>query len=194
MTPKEQFLILVNNDCISKSDAIILLEGDGFNRYKKAIQLYKEGLSDLLVFSGGIVNYEYGSIPYSEIYPLLIDEGIPEYAIVHEKKSQNTREQAIEIIKLAKNKNWKKLLLVASHYHQYRAYLTFLKVIFDSQSEIILYNAPVTNLKWFEETNWGKRFELLEQEFQRIDNYSRKGHLATYYEAIKYQKWKEKQV
>ena len=39
----------------------------------------------------------------------------------------------------------------------------------------------------------GVRFERLEQEFIRIQKYSQLGHLATYGEAIDYQKWKELQ-
>ena len=36
----ERFIALVDNDGILESDAIVLLEGDGFNRYKKAADLY----------------------------------------------------------------------------------------------------------------------------------------------------------
>lgn len=193
MDLRDKFIILVDNDCIKQSDAIILLEGDGFNRLSKAVELYQLGLSNIIVFSGGVTNYEYGSIPFSEVYPLIIKEGIPCEAIIHENKSRNTREQAIEVIKLAKGYKWNKLILVASHYHQYRAYLTFLKEIIESADNIMLYNAPVNNLKWFEETDWGNRFNLLEKEFARIEKYSQLGHLATFIEAIEYQKWKEQQ-
>jgi len=194
MNLREKFIILVDNDCIKKSDAIILLEGDGVNRCTKAIQLFKQGFSETIVFSGEIVDHTYGSFPFPIIYPILINAGIPNEAIIHENKSLNTREQAIEVIKIAKLNGWKKLLLVASHYHQYRAYLTFLKEINTTKSKILLYNAPADNLAWFEETGWGKRYDLLEQEFLRIEKYSQLGHLANYNEAIEYQKWKEQQV
>lgn len=194
MNQREKFIILVDNDCIKKSDAIILLEGDGLNRCSKAIELYKQGFSEIIVFSGGIDNPSYGSIPYSEIVPILVKSGIPPHAIIHEKKSLNTREQAIEVIKLATNRGWKKLLLVASNYHQYRAYLTFLKEVNETKSDILLYNAPSENLNWFEETEWGQRFDLLDQEFLRIEKYNELGHLATFNDAIEYQKWKEQQV
>lgn len=190
----EKFIVLVDNDCIKKSDAIILLEGDGINRCKKAIELYKLGFAEILVFSGGITDFNYGSIPFSLIYPELINAGIPPTAIYHESKSQNTKEQATQIIKMARENSWKKLILIASHYHQYRAYLTFLHEILNSNRDIIIYNSPAKELKWFEETGWGKRFDLLDAEFERIEKYTKLFHLGTYNEAIEYQKWKERQL
>jgi len=194
MKLREKLIVLVDNDCIKKADAIILLEGDGLNRYHKAVDLYQAGFADKIVFSGGITNQAYGSIPFSIIYPELINKGIPSTSIIHESTSQNTREQAIEVINLAKLNGWNKLILVASHYHQYRAYLTFLKEILDTNSNILLYNAPAVDLKWFEETGWGKRFDLLEDEFDRIEKYTELSHLVSYNEVIEYQKWKEQQA
>jgi len=194
MNLREKLIILVDNDCIKKSDAIILLEGDGLNRIPKAVELFQSGFADNIVFSGGITNLAYGSFPFSMAYPELIHAGIPPEAIIHESNSQNTREQAIEVIKLANLKGWEKLILVASHYHQYRAYLTFLKEILDTKNNILLYNAPAKDLKWFEETVWGERIDLLDYEFDRIEKYAELSHLASFNEAIDYQKWKEQQA
>nr|WP_294794079.1 YdcF family protein [uncultured Mucilaginibacter sp.] len=195
MTSREKFIALVDNDCLKKSDAIVLLEGDGLNRYRKAVDLYKNKLAGKIIFSGGITNYEYGSYPLSDILPSIIEEGIPHEDIIHESVSKNTREQAVEVVNFAKNNSWaRKLILVATHEHQYRAYLTFLRAVIDSKLDIVLYNSPVRNLMWFSETGWGRRIDRLEQEFDRIEKYSELGHLATFEEAIAYQQWKEEQV
>ena len=194
MTNKEKFIALVDNDFTKVSDAIILLEGDGLNRYQHAIDLYNEGAARCIVFSGGITNYEYGSYPFEDILPYILKSGFPLDKLIHEDRSLNTKEQAHEIVKLAKTNNWNRLILVASHEHQYRAYLTFLKEILVSESPLILYNSPVRNLKWFEETGWGIRFNRLESEFEKISKYGALGHLATFEEAISYQKWKEEQI
>ena len=37
MTERERFIAVVDNDILRSSDAIILLEGDGLNRYRKAM-------------------------------------------------------------------------------------------------------------------------------------------------------------
>ncbi|SEW15367.1 MULTISPECIES: YdcF family protein [unclassified Prevotella] len=194
ITDREKILAIVDNDCLTPSDAIILLEGDGFDRFRQAVSLYKQGMASKIVFSGNIVDYDYGSYPFSEILPLMLKEGMPEQDIIHEDKSLNTREQAVEVVRMAQEYGWKKLILVASHEHQYRAYLTFLREVLDTKSGITLYNAPARNLKWFEDKGWGTRFNRLQAEIDRIERYSAMGHLATAEEVIDYQKWKETQL
>lgn len=191
ITDREKIIAIVDNDCLTKSDVAILLEGDGFFRFQKAIDLYHDGLVRKIVFSGNIVDKDYGSFPFDEIKPYLVNGGVPEEDIIHENKSLNTREQAVEVVKMALGFGWKKLALVASHEHQYRAYLTFLRVILDTKSDLILYNTPARNLPWFIDSGWGLRFDRLASEFERIEKYSACGHLANVKEVVEYQKWKE---
>ena len=194
ITEREKILAIVDNDCLSVSDAIILLEGDGFDRFRKAVSLYKQGQAPKIVFSGNITDYDYGSYPFAEVLPRMLEAGVPEEDIIHEDKSLNTREQAVEVVRMAQERGWKKLILVASHEHQYRAYLTFLREVLDSKSGIMLYNAPARNLDWFVDKGWGTRFERLEAEILRIEKYSEMGHLANAQEVIEYQQWKEAQL
>lgn len=193
MTDKEKCIAIIDNDTLQKSDAIVLLEGDGLYRYQKAVSLYNQGWAKKIIFSGGITDYEYGSFPFSDVLPHILATGIPGDDIIHESKSLNTKEQATEVLRIAKNNNWKKLILVASHEHQYRAYLTFLRQVLDQDDNLILFNSPARNLGWFNDSGWGIRFERLELEFERIDRYSDLGHLATFKEVMDYQKWKEQQ-
>ena len=191
ITDREKIMAIVDNDCLTKSDAAVLLEGDGFFRFNKAVDLYKQELVSKIIFSGNIIDRDYGSFPYEEIKPYILEAGVPEEDLIHEDKSQHTRQQAIEVVKLSMKMGWKKLALVASHEHQYRAYLTFLREVLDTKSGIILYNAPARNLNWFIDSGWGVRFDRLSAEFERIEKYSLLGHLATADEVIEYQKMKE---
>ena len=191
ITDREIILAIVDNDCLKPSDAIILLEGDGFYRFQKAVDLYKRGLGKKIVFSGAIVQKEYGSYPFEEVKPFILHAGVPEEDLIHEDKSLQTQQQAVEVVKMAMENGWKRLALVASHEHQYRAYLTFLRQVLDSKSGIILYNAPVRNLDWFVDSGWGMRFDRLKAEIERIEKYSAFGHLANAQEVVEYQKWKE---
>ena len=191
ITEREIILAIVDNDCLTQSDAAILLEGDGFFRFQKAVDLYKKGIVSRIVFSGNIIDKDYGSFPYEEVAPFILNQGVSPKDLIHEDKSLHTRQQALEVIQMAMEKGWKKLALVASHEHQYRAYLTFLRVVLDTNSGIILYNAPVRNLNWFVDSGWGMRFDRLKSEFERIEKYSAMGHLASAKEVVDYQKWKE---
>ncbi len=191
ITDREKIIAIVDNDCLTKSDAAILLEGDGFFRVQKAVELYKKGMVGKIVFSGNIVDKGYGSFPYSEICPYILSAGVPDSALIHEDKSLNTKEQAEEVVKMSLDKGWNKLALVASHEHQYRAYLTFLRVVLDTNSGIILFNAPSRNLNWFVDSGWGMRIDRLTDEIEKIEKYSELGHLANVDEVIEYQKWKE---
>ena len=193
ITDREIIMAIVDNDCLKPSDAIILLEGDGFHRFQKAVDLYKKGLGKKIVFSGAIVQKEYGSFPFEEVKPFILKAGVPEEDLIHENKSLQTQQQAVEVVKMAMENGWKRLALVASHEHQYRAYLTFLRQVLDTKSGIILYNAPVRNLDWFVDSGWGMRFDRLKAEIERIEKYSAFGHLANAQEVVEYQKWKEKQ-
>lgn len=191
ITDREKIIAIVDNDCFTKSDAAILLEGDGMFRFRKAVELYQRGKVSKIVFSGNIIDRDYGSYPFDEIKPYILKEGVPEEDLIHEDVSLNTRQQAVEVVKMAVERGWKKLALVASHDHQYRAYLTFLKEVLDTNSGLILYNTPVRNLNWFVDSGWGMRFDRLVGEFDRIEKYSAMGHLASADEVIEYQKWKE---
>jgi uncharacterized SAM-binding protein YcdF (DUF218 family) len=194
LTEREIFSILICGDKLKHSDAIVVLEGDGFSRVRKAINLFHEELADVIVLSGGIDNEPAGSFHVKKLSPLFIREGIPEKSIIIEDVSLNTRDQAIQVIRIANEKGWKRIILVASHYHQFRAYLTFLKVILGNDFKIELINAPATDLNWFEDTEWGNRYDLLQDEFEKIEEYGKMGHIASFEQAIEYQKWKEKQV
>jgi uncharacterized SAM-binding protein YcdF (DUF218 family) len=194
LSEREKFISIIDNDILMQSDAIILLEGDGFNRFQHAVDLYNGKMAPLIVFSGGITDYEYGSYPLTDILPHILATGVPCENIIHENNSLNTKEQAYEVLKIAHKNNWRKLILVASHEHQFRAYLTFLRQIIDLKNNIVLFNSPSRNLGWFNDLGWGIRFERIDKEFERINEYLLKGHLATFKEAIDYQRWKEQQV
>ncbi len=191
ITDREIIMAIVDNDCLTPSDAIILLEGDGYHRFQKAVDLYKQGKGKKIIFSGNIIDKDYGSFPYEEVAPFILEQDIPKEDLIHENVSLHTRQQAVEVVKMAMEQGWKTLALVASHEHQYRAYLTFLREVIDTKSGIILYNAPVRNLNWFVDSGWGERFDRLKAEFDRIEKYSLLGHLANAQEVIEYQKWKE---
>jgi hypothetical protein len=190
MTDRELFLVLCFNQKIIKANAVVLLEGDGFSRLKKACSLINEGWSNTLVFSGGADNPAYGSYTYHQCLPLIIDGGVKKEQIIWESESKHTREQAENVVQICIEKEWSKIILVATHFHQPRAFLTFLKVLEEKKSErtIDIINASAY-ADWMEETTWGKRIDLLDVEFEKIETYKQSGHISDYKTAIDYFKW-----
>lgn len=193
MTDREKFIVLLDCDSPQKSDAIVLLEGDGFARYKKAVSLYKEDVAPIICFSGNYDDEKSGAYSFDKIKPLILGYGIPKAHLMHESASKNTYEQAIEIVKIAKEKNWNRITLVASHYHSYRAFLTFLRVIKKEMPNLLMDMASVKDQDWFEENTWGRRIDLLEKEFEKIDLYQKKDNVASFAEGVEYLVWKYQQ-
>lgn len=194
MTEREAFIALLDTEEPQKGDAIILLEGDGFSRYKKAVSLYKSRIAPLICFSGGFDDEQSGAFTYEKVKPLILEAGVPESDLVLEGTSKNTYEQAVEIMLLAHQKKWKRIVLVASHYHSYRAFLTFLCVLKQKMPELIMDMAAVKELDWYEETAWGKRIDLLASELDKIDVYIKKNNVASYAEGLEYLKWKNQKL
>lgn len=190
MTNKEKFIVLLDNEQVQRSDVIVLLEGDGLARYKKAATLYNNGLAPKVCFSGNFDDAKSGAYVFEVIKPLLIKEGVREEDLLYENKSRNTYEQAVEIMKMAQVYKWKRITIVASHYHTYRAFLTFLRQQRIMKPDLFMDVASVNDLDWYEETGYGSRIELLRAEFDKIGIYQEKGHVSSYEEGIAYLKWK----
>jgi uncharacterized SAM-binding protein YcdF (DUF218 family) len=192
MNSKEEFIIILSNSIVRKSDAIVILQGDGTTRIEHGCKLYNKNYAPNLVFSGNSDDLSYGSYPLHMITDEFLRHGITLDKLIHESASTNTKEQANNILNLAVVNRWSSIILVGTHYHQYRAYLTFVQNLVDNnlEKQIKLYNSPVT-ASWFESNIWGTRYELIQQEFNRIETYKDMGHIASYETAINYIKWVE---
>jgi uncharacterized SAM-binding protein YcdF (DUF218 family) len=192
MTLREKFIALVGNEPLRKADSIVVLEGDGFHRIRKTHELYEEGWAPLVLISGGIDAPDRGSYPAVQMAEKLAGLGVPRDCMLLEDRSLHTRHQAEEVMTIAQQRGWSGILLVASNFHQYRAYLTFLRVAQERRLELEIVNAPARDLPWFEKLHWGARIDLLEQEFDKIEEYARRGHVATFEEALQHQCAKER--
>lgn len=116
-----------------KGDVAIWLQGDRYDRGKKILELYNNGLTKKIVLTGNnkLLNSKLRpgekNISLRSMYTWLKKRGVKEKNIIIEDKSFNTKDQSENIVLLAKKKRWSSILLVASSYHQPRAFLTFLK-------------------------------------------------------------------
>lgn len=176
-----------------EADAIVWLEGDLEDRALKCIKLLQSNYAPLVVLSGGNEN----AIKATEIQEKFIQSDISENKIILETESQNTKEQAINVLKIAREKEWKKILLVANFYHQFRAFLTFLaelkKEKMDDDVEII--NCPA-EYGWYRQSPQHNKEEvdaLVEEEIPRMIKYAENGDVSFPADGIEYlEKWKKK--
>ncbi len=174
-----------------KADAIIFLQGDRLDRAKKVCSLYQNNFAEKIVITGNNVLIGKGKrskendIHLSKIKNYFLANKIPEKVITMDEKALNTKEQAINVIKLAKEKKWSKLLVVTSPYHLLRAYLTFVKQLMeqDWQGIIIM---QVVDLSWQAIPSGRSKtaMQILAIEMEKLKKYQK--DTATIREGIKY--------
>ena len=97
--------------------------GGGYQeRVKRASDLYRAGLARHIVFSTG---YVYAFQEAEIMKALAVANGIPDSAIVLEKRAANTYENVEYSRKILEDSGWRRVLLVSSPYHMRRAVLTW---------------------------------------------------------------------
>lgn len=180
-----------------KSDAAIWLQGDRFDRGEKVLELYKSKLAKMIIISGNDVLIGFcirpgeNNISLSDMKSYLIKNGVSGKNIIIDNKSLNTIEQAINTIKLAKQRNWEKLILVSSAYNQPRAFLTFV-----AAAQTISYEGKINNQcvdRGEGEIASGRiktNRELMKDEKVKIDKYQLEGDVASYADGFDYLKKK----
>ncbi|MBI4093536.1 YdcF family protein [Candidatus Kaiserbacteria bacterium] len=182
---KKEFGALLDTQQLEKGDVIYVLQGDGIFRAAHAAKLHKDGFAPLVAIVGSGNDRAYGSFPSPEVKEEMVRLGVPKEKVLLEEVGPHTRGEADRGMELAKKYGWRTILIVTSPHHEYRAFLTFLKAMRDARLDLRLVRATAP-LSWSEETPWGKRIDLLGQEFDRIVEYQKKGDVASYEEGIAY--------
>jgi uncharacterized SAM-binding protein YcdF (DUF218 family) len=182
------FCSVLSNGPMLKSDAIVVLAGeDAEARAAVGAELFRQRAAPVLVLSGG-KDGPPRWLSASSLAPIVMGHGIAHDRIRVEADSQNTREQAVANVAMAKVEGWRRLLLVASPYHAPRAFLSFVKALDEAEAldTIQVVNAPAAQVAW------GKcppgmdatRLKLLREEFDKIEKYDT--HVASYKQGLDY--------
>lgn len=171
--------MLVPRNILKKSDAIVVLTGNGWERTDFGVELFKQGWAPQIVMVGST-----GSRPPKEMAKRAKSFGIQKEKIIIADKSSNTKQNAYEILALARQNSWTKIILVTSPHHQLRAHLTFQKTWKKQEGQVEIINFPPEKYSWFElvESSRDKnkkflRLELLVTELYQIVKYRFKGDL-----------------
>lgn len=103
--------------------------GDRGNRLLYAARLYRQGVAEHVLLSGGNVPWlSPSSVPEAEtMADILAVMGVPQEAIWLEPGSRNTHENAVETQKILERQGVSRVILVTSAMHMPRSYRVFLK-------------------------------------------------------------------
>jgi len=116
--------------------------GSAADRIWLAARLYKAGKAPMVLVSGGGDRSLYAKSEAQAMRELLLEMGVPDAALVLEEESRNTRENAVFVARLLRNRNsglvsareeQVRLLLVTSALHMFRA-----RALFDAQGLDVL--------------------------------------------------------
>lgn len=124
-------MTLVNDNSrhFNGTDAIVVFTGDGFLRIREAMRLYHSNLAPFLVIIGPDSLLCRESLNAEEYKNWILQQS----AVGNDKNilavngQSYTHKQAEQVIRLLKNNDWQKLILVISAFHMPRAYMTVIK-------------------------------------------------------------------
>lgn len=118
----------------------------------------------------------------------MIDSGIPDRAIeevpMEPTDILHTLIEAQALVRFARAKAYRRLVIVSAPFHQERAFMTTVTAALKAYPEVKLYSQPGQAQPWDEVVTHsqgvlqGTRAELITAEQQRIEKYTRQGDLA----------------
>jgi uncharacterized SAM-binding protein YcdF (DUF218 family) len=126
---------LFTSDSLSRVDAIVVLggEGGGFQRTQHALDLLEAGYAPTVVFSGGTLA-DAGIVCSSAQLSLEAAEqmGFPRDAAVIAEGAQSTYDEALNLRRLAEERDWHSLIIVTDAFHTRRTGRTFRTLLPDT--------------------------------------------------------------
>lgn len=193
VSDRERFLVALYNDDNLPPDAIVVLCGeDGEPRVRTALGLFSQAVGKYptkIVISGG-VHEPPRILGAAHLRKLLVGKGVAHSAVILEERSTNTREQAVNVTRIVKQKGWQRVTLVASSYHLPRAFLTFVQAFDEARiadkCRIIPYAAGAAARFGCPAGMEKTRMELLGDELAKVESYREMGHVATFARGLEY--------
>ncbi|MGB4420619.1 MAG: YdcF family protein [Candidatus Saccharimonadales bacterium] len=138
------------------ADAIVAVSGgDTKARALKAIDLYKNGWADKIIFSGAAKDKS-GPSNAAAMKAIALEQGVEEGHILLDEFSETTQQNAKNTESIIKKNNIRTVILVTSGYHQRRANLEFSKY----NEKVVVFNYPLNKDKdwsshwWLTPNGW----------------------------------------
>ena len=168
--------VLVREDKIQVSDAIVVLAGDRRGeRMESGINLYKDGYGKKILFWGGPL---YWKISLAELaLRQLAESGVPLGDIIFSEEKLDefsTRGEANVNFRLLKENGIRSFILVTSPYHTARAASVYEKLIEPTEMKMYVYPSIDTSVRlneWWTDRNSAKKvyYELTKRLFYTLN-------------------------
>lgn len=130
-----------------KADLIILLGGGTGSRTQAAADIYKHGYASRIVLTGLENGYPTARPVYLEWRArYLVDVGVPELALIFDRASSNTWQEAVNTMRLMQDMDLRRVIVVSDPPHMRRLSWVWTKVFAGSGKEFRLVAAPM--LSW----------------------------------------------
>jgi len=167
------------NHIPEKADCILVLGSHDLRVADRGADLYLQGWSPILIFSGGLGNVTKGiwKDPEADKFArIALDKGVPAEAIFIENQSTNTGENILFTQKLLKEKGLdpQTFLLVQKPYMERRSYATFKK---HWPEKKLIVTSPQISFEAYptDEIPMEKVINIMVGDLQRIRIYPAKG-------------------
>jgi len=121
-----------------KADLLVALGGDNGARADKALELYRKGFSPRLLLTGPDSHSKTRAAYLNIRARYLVDEGVPENAILFDRGSRNSREEALNTLRLMQAMKLDRVLVVSDPPHLRRLGRVWGKAFAGSGKEFFL--------------------------------------------------------
>jgi len=136
-----------------KADLIVNLGGELGERSEKTAEMYRAGLAGVVLVTGmpeAPPGARQQIAHWRKSY--LIEQGVPEKAMLFDSSATNSREEAAHVLKMMGERGWQRVLVVSDPPHLRRLQWTWERTFAGSGKEFVLVAAPMQ--EWHPQAWW----------------------------------------
>ena len=154
----------------------------------------------LIVKSGSKSGYPGYSVWEKELHQMGIQKCSILGVDLSDTGTLNTLIEAEAMVNFAMRKQYRDIYIIASPFHQLRAFMTSVTAALNIYPELRIYSYNGKSLSWIDTvahsqgTTSGQRKELIRGEIERIQIYQQKGDLASVNDVLKYLDKRDKSI
>lgn len=138
-----------------KADLLVTLGGDNGGRSDRVLELYRSGFGSRVLVTGPEGGHSRTRPAYLHWRArFLIDEGIPEQALLYDRRSTSSWEEAVNTLKLMQSMKLERVLVVSDPPHLRRLSWVWRKVFEGSGKEYVL---VASNMEDWDAEHWWRR-------------------------------------